>query len=706
MPMPLLDVDSDESVWVELENKATYPVLTRKYQRVDIFSEQRVFHPEERGLITHGAAWTDNFRVKIFSLDENMKKKLLLKLTVDKLYHVTITPDGCSVRILHPDSIDKQLCAYERMEEVWDNSNYYETLRVPQDATTREIRLAYLKLAKIYHPDHNNHPQAALMFERITEAYHTLSDEEVRKRYDTHLRTDPGVLSKSYWRQVFLHWNRHKAIQVGISTLLCITGSVILLSSILAAPSGAALPASILGGAIGGGIFASGIGGISIAMSRQAALEDNRVYKRWLKYSFWYGVAGMVTGAVSAGVGGLLGTAVGGGMAAVVTSGAVHGGIQGFCFGVGSGIASDRWIELIKKLRIDCIAMDLVVSTLTGAATGLVFQSLLMTTAGAPSAVMGNAKFSAEQLAGNNGALLIGQKTQHPRKVLKRNRTNSAPLRLTYPNEDKETETETENETENESPDHNQNQDNLLRDSMGETKIHFHSASEPVCISTGLCNPVQEPESLTDNTPQPSASPIHGEYIGATIIENDGTPVEDDEEKIERKGEEEGITYDSETTEEENLPANAPLFPPEVDEFLQNKEKATECLNEAMLLFETVKDSWPAHFLQFYNHSRKKARMLVDYTLPSTDEASAYDTEDLQMVRNVVEAQEMFYLPNKARFIQIHFEHSSVGILWDPICSYQDFSHTFAYPNPICSYQDFSHTFAYPNPICSYQDFS
>lgn len=63
--------------------------------------------------------------------------------------------------------------------------NYYETLGVSKTSTDKEIKQAFRRLAKKYHPDANpDNPQAEAQFKEINEAYETLSDKEKRAQYD------------------------------------------------------------------------------------------------------------------------------------------------------------------------------------------------------------------------------------------------------------------------------------------------------------------------------------------------------------------------------------------------------------------------------------------------------------------------------------------------------------------------------------------
>ena len=64
-------------------------------------------------------------------------------------------------------------------------SNYYEVLGVSKDASDKEIRQAYRRLARQYHPDVNKNDAAAEdKFKDINEAYSVLSDEDARNKYD------------------------------------------------------------------------------------------------------------------------------------------------------------------------------------------------------------------------------------------------------------------------------------------------------------------------------------------------------------------------------------------------------------------------------------------------------------------------------------------------------------------------------------------
>lgn len=63
--------------------------------------------------------------------------------------------------------------------------DYYETLGVSREASQEEIRKAFRKLARQYHPDVNKSTGAEEKFKQINEAHDVLSDPEKRKKYDS-----------------------------------------------------------------------------------------------------------------------------------------------------------------------------------------------------------------------------------------------------------------------------------------------------------------------------------------------------------------------------------------------------------------------------------------------------------------------------------------------------------------------------------------
>lgn len=62
--------------------------------------------------------------------------------------------------------------------------DYYQTMGLPRSATQEDVKRAYRKLARKYHPDVSKEPEAEERFKEVNEAYEVLKDPEKRKAYD------------------------------------------------------------------------------------------------------------------------------------------------------------------------------------------------------------------------------------------------------------------------------------------------------------------------------------------------------------------------------------------------------------------------------------------------------------------------------------------------------------------------------------------
>ena len=73
------------------------------------------------------------------------------------------------------------------------SDDLYTILQVGRTATTRQIRSAYRRLARTYHPDRNSAPDATERFKAVAHAYAILSDAVRRAAYDRWGHTSPVV---------------------------------------------------------------------------------------------------------------------------------------------------------------------------------------------------------------------------------------------------------------------------------------------------------------------------------------------------------------------------------------------------------------------------------------------------------------------------------------------------------------------------------
>ncbi|KAB5563812.1 hypothetical protein DKX38_003866 [Salix brachista] len=90
---------------------------------------------------------------------------------------------------------------------VYASGDYYATLGIPKSATSKEIKAAYRRLARQYHPDVNKEPGATEKFKEISAAYEVLSDDKKRALYDQYgeagVKSTVGGPSSAYTTNPF-----------------------------------------------------------------------------------------------------------------------------------------------------------------------------------------------------------------------------------------------------------------------------------------------------------------------------------------------------------------------------------------------------------------------------------------------------------------------------------------------------------------------
>jgi tetratricopeptide (TPR) repeat protein len=81
--------------------------------------------------------------------------------------------------------------------------DYYEVLGIDKNASERQIKAAFKKMAMKYHPDRNpGNREAEETFKLINEAYHTLADREKRLRYDSRFEWIKEEYNELYWEEI------------------------------------------------------------------------------------------------------------------------------------------------------------------------------------------------------------------------------------------------------------------------------------------------------------------------------------------------------------------------------------------------------------------------------------------------------------------------------------------------------------------------
>lgn len=164
----LLDPENSQFIAVLLANKATcLKKLNKKKEAIDTLREAVKRNPK------YGKGY-----LKIADLEEEANDYEAARESIVK------------AKELDPSlQVDGRLQRVTQKANSQEKTDYYKTLGINKNATPKEIKKAYRKLAKMWHPDrHSNNDQdkrkATKKFKDIVEAHEVLSNSEKRQRYD------------------------------------------------------------------------------------------------------------------------------------------------------------------------------------------------------------------------------------------------------------------------------------------------------------------------------------------------------------------------------------------------------------------------------------------------------------------------------------------------------------------------------------------
>jgi len=87
------------------------------------------------------------------------------------------------------------------LQNINKTENFYNVLGVDRNSTNDQIKQAYLKLAKQFHPDVNKEIDADEKFKNITLAYEALSNKKNRELYDATMDVDIKKNNWNYWKE-------------------------------------------------------------------------------------------------------------------------------------------------------------------------------------------------------------------------------------------------------------------------------------------------------------------------------------------------------------------------------------------------------------------------------------------------------------------------------------------------------------------------
>lgn len=173
----------------------TFDVYSGSYRPVNIEEDHRNYaalYSLEQRILLRGNR--DHKRQKMFS-DIRAEKFPFFHLMKDRLGNIGgLGPKSSNASNSDAGDFDSEKKSKKRTasgafapsssSSSADETNYYKILRVPPTASEKQIKLAYGKLAKIFHPDMDPSPKARKEFDKVTKAYQTLVNPQLRKAYD------------------------------------------------------------------------------------------------------------------------------------------------------------------------------------------------------------------------------------------------------------------------------------------------------------------------------------------------------------------------------------------------------------------------------------------------------------------------------------------------------------------------------------------
>lgn len=130
----------------------------------------------------------------------------LLSIRIIEIKEQSLTGDESLKEIIEEPEVDSDSAFVKKVEDTFNRltkTDCYGLLDVEKKATYDEIKKAYYRVAKIFHPDrHFSLPSEALknklntIFSQLTEAYRILSDQKMRTQYDQSLSIKPAKIEK------------------------------------------------------------------------------------------------------------------------------------------------------------------------------------------------------------------------------------------------------------------------------------------------------------------------------------------------------------------------------------------------------------------------------------------------------------------------------------------------------------------------------